>query len=232
MAKIALAFSGGKDSLACFYKLRKEGLLENVTAIFVNTGKCFPEQLEIVEEVRAQMRMEVVCTDRERQNRMLGLPADIVPVDWTHVGQQITGEKPIMVQSYLDCCAANIGHALHNAAVQWNFKFLIRGQRLDEKHKSPARDGDIVAGVRYVHPIENWTEEQVLDFIKAERGSIPTHYFLMKHTSMDCYDCSAYRKDTTDVEEYAKRMHPILWRARKDRMELVDEAVRRAQEKS
>lgn len=188
MTKIALAFSGGKDSLACLYKLRKSGMIDHVTALWVDTGKNFPEQLEMIEEARSMIVLETVKVDREAQNKKHGLPADVVPVDWTHVGQMVTGPKEVTIQSYLECCAANIGYALHRAAVDRGFTDLIRGQRIADRHKSPARDGVQVDTLTYRHPIEHWTDEQVLEFIEKERGSVPAHFYL-KHTSMDCYDC-------------------------------------------
>jgi tRNA(Ile)-lysidine synthase TilS/MesJ len=45
---LGLAFSGGKDSLACWYLCKHL----NPVVLWVNTGKGYPETLEIVNEIR------------------------------------------------------------------------------------------------------------------------------------------------------------------------------------
>ena len=225
--KLGLAFSGGKDSLACLL-LNKERLSE-ITVFWVNTGKIYPETKKIVEFAKsiAPNFIEVIV-DREGQNNYHGIPADIVPINWTNAGQMITGEKPVKIQSYLQCCFENISASLHNAAKAHGITHLIRGQRNDEQYKGTSRNNDVVDGIVYLHPIETWTATSVLDFI-ARHMEIPAH-FNLGHTSLDCFDCTAYQKETKDVSSYRELNHPELHKKYLARKEQLDSVLREALE--
>ncbi len=216
-----LAFSGGKDSWACLWL---EPDLSQVTVIWVNTGKNYPELLATVEKARALCpRFVEVKTDRDGQNAREGLPADVVPIRWTRFGQLISGPKAVTVQSYLGCCHDNISGPLHAKARELGITHLVRGQRLDETHKSPARNGEMVEGITYLQPIEHWTKRQVLDFLKTKM-SLPEH-FRFRHSSMDCYDCTAYRQESKDRIDYARKRHPALHAEYRERVEKIDAAL-------
>jgi phosphoadenosine phosphosulfate reductase len=225
--KLGLAFSGGKDSLACLL-LHKEQL-KNITVLWVNTGKTYPETLKLVEYAKsiAPNFIEVIV-DREGQNNHCGIPADVVPINWTLAGQQINGKKSVTLQSYLQCCFDNISTPLMNAAKHYGITHLIRGQRNDEEFKAPSRNGDVVDGITYFHPLENWTKEEVLDFI-ARHMELPKH-FNLGHTSLDCFDCTAYQKDTKDVSLYREKNHPELHKQFLARKEQLDSVLREALE--
>lgn len=206
--KKALAFSGGKDSWACLWLHAKE--LADIHVIWVNTGKNYPELLETIEKARALCPKFVeVRADRDAQNERNGLPSDIVPVDWTTLGQQYTGVKPVTVQSYITCCYQNIAVHLHNTAVDLGCTHLIRGQRKDESYTSVARDGDVVHGLVYEHPIEGWSRTDVLSYLRTKM-ELPEH-FALDHSSMDCYDCTAYRAHSRDRVKFMEERHPQLF---------------------
>lgn len=220
--KIGLAFSGGKDSLACLL-LNKENA-ENITVFWVNTGKVYPETMGIVEYAKSLFPNFIeIESDREEQNEREGLPADVVPINFTKIGQMVNGEKEITVQSYLMCCYENIGYKLHQAALSHGITHLIRGQRLEESHKSIARDGDLVNGIVYIQPIENWTTQEVLDFIEKHMP-IPEH-FKVGHSSLDCYDCTAYMKESKDRVEYTAEKHPAFHKEYLFRMNQLKKAL-------
>jgi len=225
--KTALAFSGGKDSWACLWL--NIDRLNLITVIWVNTGKNYPELLATVEKARALCPNFVeLVVDRDGQNAHHGLPADVVPVNWTRQGQEFTESKSVTVQPYTLCCFENIGANLHRFCKEQGFTHLIRGQRSDETHKSTARNGSVVDGIEYVQPIENWTEEQVLDFV-AKRMPLPDH-FQFKHSSMDCYDCTAYVKESGDRISYMKRHHPGLYSQYEARKQALNIAIHLALE--
>lgn len=225
--KLGLAFSGGKDSLACLL-LNKERLSE-ITVFFVNTGKAYPETLKLVDYAKSiSPNFIEIKTDQQTQNEQNGLPADVVPVNWTVFGQAQTCKKPVTVQSYFQCCFENLAAPLHNAAKELGITHLIRGQRLDESHRSTSKDGDEVDGIVHLHPIEHWSTCDVLDFI-ARNMETPTH-FNLGHTSLDCFDCTAYQKETKDVSSYRELNHPELHKKYLARKEQLDSVLREALE--
>ena len=203
---LGLAFSGGKDSLACWYLFREH----QPVVFWVNTGKIYPETMELVQEVRQEaLNFVEINTNQEKQNQEVGVPSDLVPVDWTVEGINFTTHKQNKVQSYLRCCAENLSAPLHRMVKQHGITHLIRGQRADESHRSTAVNGSVYDGIMYLHPIETWTSQQVLDFIMAKRGSLPLH-FNIKHSSLDCYDCTAYVAHSADRVVWMKHKHPDL----------------------
>jgi len=218
--KKALAFSGGKDSLACWLLCRQDDPI----VIWVNTGKTYPETLGVVDLVRSQTDKFVeVKTDQAAQNAEHGLPSEIVPIDFTADGMRITGPREIRVQSYLQCCWQNISGPLHETAKRLGVTHLVRGQRLDEAHKSEARDTVVVDGLTFLQPIEHWTRQDVLTFI-GRHMEIPEH-FALDHSSMDCYDCTAFLGQSIDRAEWSRVRWPELHSAHIARLEQVARAV-------
>ena len=215
----ALAFSGGKDSMACLHLLRST--LD--CAIYVDTGFSYPETAALVEYARTIIPVHVVVSDRKAQNELEGLPADVVPIDWTRLGHTITGPKPVLVQSYLGCCYESISKPLLDYAIQIGVKELVYGQRDDEGHKSPARDGTVVSGIRRRHPIEAWSASDVLAYLTTKM-KVPAHYSI-NHSSLDCYDCTAYRKASKDRVDWMRFEHPALFQRYLARSERLDAAL-------
>ena len=225
--KLGLAFSGGKDSLACLL-LHKHNL-DEITVFFVNTGKEYPETRKIVEFAKSiSPNFIEIQSNQQAQNDLNGIPSDVVPVDWTVYGQSQTCQKSIKIQSYFQCCFENIAAPLLNAVKEHGITHLIRGQRLDENHKSTARNNDVIEGVTFLHPIEEWTCFEVLSYI-SKHMELPAHFHL-KHTSLDCFDCTAYQKDTKDVSLWRANNHPELHKQFLARKEKLDSAIREALE--
>lgn len=223
--KMGLAFSGGKDSWACLWLLRDR--LDEVTVLWVDTGKNYPELLETVDRARALCpHFVTIEADRDAQNAREGIPADVVPIQWTRIGQQFSGEKPVTIQPYLTCCFENIAKPLHEAAKGLGITHLVRGQRNDEGHKGAARHGSVVDGITFLQPIEGWTEQDVLRFVERHMD-VPAH-FRLKHTSMDCYDCTAYRMDSADRVAFMREHHPGLYAKYQQRKALLDGALTQA----
>lgn len=223
--KTALAFSGGKDSWACLWL--NEDRLSEILVIWANTGKNYPEALEMIEKARAICPnfLEVVV-DRDEQNRRNGIPSDVVPIGWTHKGMAVTGLKPVMIQSYLDCCFSNISEAINSAAKGRGITRIIKGQRNDEKYRSPSQDGTEYDGITYEQPLDDWTREQVMEYL-AGKMEIPPH-FALNHSSLDCYDCTAFRSESKDRVAWMAEKHPVLFEQYKCRSDAVLSAIMEA----
>lgn len=218
-----LAFSGGKDSMACLHLMRDT--LD--CAIFVDTGKTYPETLSLVDYAKTILPVVIVETDRDEQNAREGIPADIVPINWTRLGQAMTGPKPVMVQNYQICCFENIALPLFNKAKALGATELVFGQRNDELTKATASDGDTIEGIVRLHPIENWTRRQVLEYLETKMA-VPPHFHMIRHSSLDCYDCPAYAEETRDLVAFTKRRYPEFHKAYMERMAKVDYAITEA----
>lgn len=204
-----LWFSGGKDSMACLYLLRHK--LHDITVLFLNTGKYYPEHLATVERARLMCPSWIeIHADRDGQWARSGLPSDLVPVDWTAFGQAFSEIKRTTIQPYLQCCLENITAPLMQKSKELGATVVIKGQRLEDSHKSQARNGDMVDGVICEHPIENWSKDDVLSYLKDQMGELPEHYVL-EHSSMDCYDCTAYAAHSLDRAKWTKERHPELY---------------------
>lgn len=209
----ALAFSGGKDSLACWYLYRHK----KPFVLWVNTGKNYPETLSIIDEVKRESNFIEIKSDQSKQIEENGLPSDIVPIENTVHGMLISGPRETKVQSYLQCCFENIARPILDKCKSLGVTHLIRGQRLNESFKSTSVDGDMIEGITFLQPIENWTKQQVLDFILKERGSIPEHYAI-EHSSLDCYDCTAFMSHSKDRIEWTRVKHPHLYEKYKENL--------------
>ena len=204
---LGLAFSGGKDSLACWYMYREQQPI----VLWVNTGKAYPETLAMVDEVRDQAHEFIeISSNQQAQIDRTGIPSDIVPVDWTVGGMSMAGPKTIKIQTYFGCCHENISAPLMKGAKDRGITHLVRGQRIDEDHKSTSVDGSVVEGITFIQPIETWTAEQVFAFILKHRDSLPEHYAI-KHTSLDCYDCTAYLAQSADRTAWTKQKYPEFY---------------------
>lgn len=164
--KVILCFSPGKDSAACFYLL--EDHLPEIELVWINPGNACPETIAYMAEVRAKVPRFV----------------------------ELRGKQPEFLQLYgppklgeFYCCMMNKWRPLTQYIEENGVTGLIRGQKQADRLKQPVKSGDVVRGVEFLHPLENWTDEDVVGFL-GDR--IPDSYKRGLKTSLDCYGCSAY----------------------------------------
>lgn len=222
--KCVLQFSGGKDSLACLYLLRP--YWDRLTVMWTNTGAAFPETLELMSRIRAMVPHFIeVKGDQPGHVALMGMPADIVPVRNTAVGQMIQPNHDVLLQSYLECCAASFWLPMQRAVIELGATLIIRGQRAAEARRAPIQSGHIVEGIMIRFPIEKWSEQQVFDFLRRKGVEVPAHYEYTK-TSLDCWSCTAYLDENQGRMRYMREKHPALWKEVRGRLRLVAEAAR------
>jgi phosphoadenosine phosphosulfate reductase len=212
----ALHFGGGRDSLACLYLLRPRW--PEITVVWMNPGAPFPETVAQMEAIKAvvpnflEVRADVLTNIKNH-----GWPTDVLPVRNAYWGKQSTGETGIMMQTWFDCCSNSFWFPMQRKMHELGVTKIYRGQRLSEDYKSPMRSGQIVDGITYEFPLENWSEQQVSDYLTEQGVKIPAHY---AHTqkSLDCWCCTAYLDAKLDQLQYLKNRHP-------DKYEIVAAAL-------
>jgi 3'-phosphoadenosine 5'-phosphosulfate sulfotransferase (PAPS reductase)/FAD synthetase len=206
--KVVLQFSGGKDSLACLYLLKD--FWDRMTVMWVNTGNAFPETIAQMEKIRALVPhfMEVksdqpACIARD------GPVSDVLPIWSSQLGRAIGGPS-IPVQSSVACCAENIWFPAQNAVVAMGATLVIRGQRNQEARKGPVRSGQVIDGIEYWFPLQDWARIEVMAFLANEGVELPEQYNYVD-TSLDCMTCTAYLDENEGKFTYMKEKHPELY---------------------
>lgn len=219
----ALWLSGGKDSVACMFLHEAE--LSDIQVLWANTGRYLPEHLAWMETLRVFCpNWHEVKTDRDGQNAKNGLPADVVPVRVTNFGAMATGHEPkVKLQSQIQCCYENISGPLWERSKNLKVTEIICGQRNAESYKAPRKHGDVIDGITFSHPIEDWSTERVVEYVRS-KIDVPDFYRLGR-TSLDCYDCTAYLGESEDWVHYMKTRHPNRYKEFVWRLQIVAAVV-------
>lgn len=192
MVETALHYSGGKDSRAILHLYKDQ--LKDILVVWMNTGAAYPQvEREMQEMARKVPHFLVVRSNQPKQIERNGFPSDVVPMNYSPLGRTfIAGE--IKIQSTFGCCSENIWQPMHEAMQMLGIKRIIRGQRnTDEYRNSAFKHGAIADGIECVAPLQDWTEQQVLDYLRENDVSIPD-YYKTEMTGRDCWSCTAYLK--------------------------------------
>lgn len=219
--RVALHFSGGKDSLAVLHLLRP--WWNKLTVYWLNPGDPFPEMLELMASVKRLVPNFVEVAGRQRETIAAGgWPSDVVPIKFTPAGQFVFGEQPFKVQGRLDCCWNSLMLPMHERMKADGVTCIIRGKRAEEGDKTPSRSGEIHDGIELVYPLLDWTEADVLDFLKTRGVSLPPSYAHASH-SLDCLSCTAWWGE--GLSRYLAAKHPEQHREYVRRIGLIKRAI-------
>lgn len=225
--RIVLQFSGGKDSLAVLELCKP--YWDRIMVLWLNTGAALPETLQQMREIEAKVPHFLEWpSDQPRQILFHGYPSDIVPMTHTEMGRLIDDHTKPLLQPYYQCCAANIWEPLQQATQLCGATLVIRGQRNAEAKKSPVRSGDVIDGVEYLFPIEDWSGEQVRDYLIQQSVELPEHYRQFD-SSLDCWNCSAYLQENVGKLDYLRTHHADKARELERRIRFIGDAVQQEQ---
>lgn len=201
-----LMFSGGKDSILCLLKLKEH--LHHIIVVWVNTGKNFPETLEVIERFKPMTHRWVeLRSDRDRQWEVYGLPSDIINPELTLEGSLYSPKSDEKMQSVFNCCSMNIMQPAIKFIKSIGCELLIRGQRLDDYYKDSSKTGDVIEGITIYNPLENVKDHEVRAILKA-CIDLPDHILTFQHTSLDCMDCTGYLQFSKDRIKLLKEKYP------------------------
>lgn len=219
--KIALQVSGGRDSIACLYMMRE--YLDRITVYWCNTGAAFPETVDVMEHVRAMAPNFVEIDGRQPEViAHAGIPSDIVPASHTPIGVIGGDSAGPLIQDRYSCCANVIMLPLHQRMQQDGITLVIRGQKKDDRLKSPLSSGQSDMGIEYLFPIENWSTQQVMSYLQSQGAPIPRFYEVM-NSAPDCMTCSAYWE--TGAAAYLKRYHHEQYIEVQRRLDFINQAI-------
>lgn len=223
--KVALQFSGGKDSIATLLLMRP--WWDRLTVYWLNTGDPFPEVVEVVEKVRAFVPNFVeIDGERDRVITQYGLPSDVVPYSSTPVTHYLGVAETPLLQDRFSCCARSVMLPLHEKMIEDGVTLIVRGQRTDETFKGKHRSGDIAEGFEVLYPIENWATEEVFAYIEAAGWEIPRYYLEGMPHSGDCLVCTAWVGDGRGA--YLRKHYPERFEEYKEKLSTVALAAQTA----
>ena len=215
--RVAVYFSGGKDSTAVLWMLRQAGLLDRVTAYHGTTLDLFPEMVAHVDTVRAWCpNFVTVESDARAWARQHGDPSDLVPHSSHQIGQGMAeGGK---LSSRYDCCVSNLMQPVHDRVTADGNTLAIRGTRRDDMKRLPMASGENIGGLELLLPLEGWTEAQVFDFIAENNIPIPSFYSHFRQ-GPECMTCPAWWN--VDAGPYLRTHHPAKFEEYRDRVATV-----------
>lgn len=206
--RIALQFSGGKDSIATLEKMRP--YWDRLTVYWLNTGDPFPEVVDVVEKVRALVpRFVEIDGKRDEVVSRYGLPSDVVPYSSAEVTHAMGVAETMPLQDRFSCCSRVVMQPMHKRMLEDGITLIIRGQRVDEAYKGKLRSGDICDGIEFLYPIEDMSQVQVFEYIKQAGWEIPRYYTEGMPHSGDCLVCTAWVGDGRGA--YLKKYHPLRY---------------------
>jgi phosphoadenosine phosphosulfate reductase len=220
-AKVALQFSGGRDSIACLFLLQP--WWDRLTVYWCNTGDAFPETLAVIEQVKAQVPHFVeIKGDQPGVVAGFGLPSDIVPASRTPIGLMGEQSSAPMIQDRYSCCARVVMLPLHERMLADGVTLVIRGQKAADRLKSPITSGTVDLGIEYLFPIEDWTARDVMNAIRDGGWPLPRFYEVLEGAP-DCMTCSAWWEH--GVAKYLKRYHHPHYVEVQRRLDIINQAV-------
>lgn len=218
--RIGLQLSGGKDSLACLYLMRP--WLDRITVYWLNTGRAYPETLRTLEAVKPLIPHFVeITSDVDAVHAQYGIPSDIVPASSTPLGR-LVGHAAPAIQDRYSCCFQTIMRPMHERMLSDGVTLIIRGQRNDDLLKPAVRSGMVDAGIEYLFPIEDWSANQVLAYLREQGAPIPRFYEMLDEAP-DCMTCSAWWEN--GAAKYLKRYHHPEFLEVQRRLDVINVAV-------
>jgi phosphoadenosine phosphosulfate reductase len=218
--KIALSFSGGKDSLACVHLCKP--WLDRITIYHNDTGDLLPEMMESVARVEAFAPNFVrVNSNVSEFIAKWGLPTDLLPYSAHPVGQAMGESKHRLIARY-DCCWANLMLPLYARVFSDGNTLLIRGTKHVDMELMPMQSGETTDGMELYYPLQDWTNDDVMIYLRRNQIPIPRLYKYMTN-SPECARCSAWWGEGRAA--YLKEFHPDIWADYDKRLQLVIDEV-------
>lgn len=191
--RVAVQFSGGKDSTAALYLLRP--WWDRVAVYWVNTGDTVPETAAVVDALRSSLGNFIeVKTDSLAWRAENGDPSDIVTAADHAIGNAL-GFGTVRMSSRFDCCYANLMRPLHDRMARDRVSLVVRGTKDADMPAQPINSGDVYDAVEYLYPVQGWSDEDVMSFLEQESAPVADYYEYGVPNGSDCLSCTAWWDD-------------------------------------
>lgn len=168
--KVAIAWTGGKDSTTVLNLLREvTGGVVPIPVLFIDTGVHFPEIYHFRDYLAHAWGLQLYIESNEAVLKIIKVAAD-----------------------RLECCQKLKVEVLKTSIQKYGWEALITGMRWDEQ---PDRSGEDYFSPRKspdhqrVHPILHFTELDIWQYIK-ERGIPYCNLYRQGYRSLDCKPCT------------------------------------------
>jgi 3'-phosphoadenosine 5'-phosphosulfate sulfotransferase (PAPS reductase)/FAD synthetase len=202
--KVALQFSGGKDSLVLLYLL-DDFIQAGMPVYWTNTGDNLPETLRVVQTMRARIpNFHEINADVLTWKSRNGICSDVV-TSQSSWGGAAYGMSDVRLVGRFECCWFNRLQPMHQRMLDDGIEVVIRGTKLSDYGKVPAVGKTDVYDVML--PLMHWSKTQVFEFLDSvDAPRNPIYQFISAASLPDCLHCTAAWGDQKSA--YLRAFHP------------------------
>lgn len=189
--KVALMWSGGKDSTAALFYLQP--FWDKLTVYWLGTGDTPLETFPLVKKVQDMVpSFATVVTDVFAFIDKFGFPTKHVPERLTAFGELLYGPAPFYAVPRMQCCFHNIMQPTYERVIGDGCTLIIRGQKEADKLKNTVlNSGSILDGIEFLFPCDDETDESVLAYLEEVAPDfIHEAYKLGDKALTDCIHCT------------------------------------------
>lgn len=189
--RIAVQFSGGRDSLALLLALRP--YWDRITVYYTNSGDAYPETAALVSVVKSVVPHFVEIIGRVNEvHEQMGWPSDVMQpgTGFQFARDDIDGYVPLIDRH--NCCFHSIMAPMHERMKADGITLLMRGQRNEDSTKSHVVNGSVIEGIQLLFPIAHWTTADVEKCIEDHGVPLPPFYAAGMTSTPDCMRCTAW----------------------------------------
>ncbi len=201
----ALHFSGGRDSTAAL--LLCADYWEKIKIYHLDAGDQFPELTQHVNEIEARFNLKIhrVKSDSVQIRHKHGMPSDLLAQTNHPLGRLVYGDE-ILMQDRYECCFKSVMLPMHERMIEDGIATIIRGVRKVDYQTMPYLANQRVNGMAVLHPISDWSDDDVNEFLISHGVKPLPFYSEGLNTAPECMTCQAWWDDNR--MQYLQRHYP------------------------